>query len=923
MSRKLTIFGAAKLFFLALVVGFQAQAQTDPRAYAVEVSATVQSSPAQINLIWSADANATSYTLSRKAQTGTAWSTIATLAAGASSYSDTAVSANSSYEYQIKKTTTVGYTGYGYILAGINAPLVEGRGKIVLIVDNTYATDLAAELSRLQSDLTGDGWTVLRHDVSRTETVPNVKALIKADYNADPTNVKAVFLFGHVPVPYSGSFGPDGHPDHQGAWPADVYYGDMDGAWTDSSVNVTSAALSRNWNVPGDGKFDQSDLPSDVELAVGRVDLSLMTCFSNKTPSRSEKDLLRQYLNKDHNFRHGLLNVARRGVVADNFGEFSGQAFAASGWRNFAPMFGANNNTAVGANYFPTVAGQSYLWSYACGGGSFYTCGGVGSSDDFANIDIQSVFTMFFGSYFGDWDSESDFLRAPLGSTSYALVSLWAGRPHWFVHQMALGETIGSSTRLSQNNNGLYLAQNPGTRQVHVSLMGDPSLRMHPVVPPSNLSGAVTSTTVTLSWAPSTDSNVQGYHVYRATSANGPFTRITGTSPITGTTFVDTITGDHTYMVRAVKLETSSSGTYFNPSQGIFFSTGNSANSIPAPSAPTTVVANAASSSQIDLAWVDTASNEDGFKVERKTGTAGAYAQIATVGANVVSYSDTGLSSGTQYYYRIRSYNVTGDSAYSSEASATTGANVASTASATLLSTDATTQGSWKNVYGTDGYTIVGNATVNPAYATVSASGNSSWVWNDPSSSTPALQKSGTTTDRIAAAWYASTSFTVNVNLTDGRSHRVAFYFLDWDASGRAETVEISDASSGAILNSQSVSGFSGGKYLVFDLKGNVNVKFTRTAGPNAALSGIFFSTSSVQLNNQTPNTLGTYSAANGTFQFRINGAVGQQFIIEASTNLVNWTPVATNTLTGTTFDYSDPNSASLKSRFYRSRLSP
>jgi len=86
--------------------------------------------------------------------------------------------------------------------------------------------------------------------------------------------------------------------------------------------------------------------------------------------------------------------------------------------------------------------------------------------------------------------------------------------------------------------------------------------------------------------------------------------------------------------------------------------------------------------------------------------------------------------------------------------------------------------------------------------------GNSSWVWNDPTSSTPALQKAGTTTDRIAATWYGSTSFTVSLNLTDGRSHRVAFYFLDWDAAGRAETVEISDASSGAILNSQSVSGF-------------------------------------------------------------------------------------------------------------------
>jgi len=105
-------------------------------------------------LSWPADANATSYTVSRKHRQeprGRRWQR----SRPGHELFDTTVSASSSYEYQIKKNTTVGYVGYGYILAGINAPLVEGRGKIVLMVDNTYATDLATELSRLQSDMTG------------------------------------------------------------------------------------------------------------------------------------------------------------------------------------------------------------------------------------------------------------------------------------------------------------------------------------------------------------------------------------------------------------------------------------------------------------------------------------------------------------------------------------------------------------------------------------------------------------------------------------------------------------------------------------------------------------------------------------------------------------------------------------------------
>ncbi len=91
----------------------------------------------------------------------------------------------------------------------------------------------------------------------------------------------------------------------------------------------------------------------------------------------------------------------------------------------------------------------------------------------------------------------------------------------------------------------------------------------------------------------------------------------------------------------------------------------------PPPSAPTGLSATTASSSQINLLWTDNSSNEDGFKIERKAG-ADAYAQIATVGANVTAYEDTGLSGDTEYFYRIRAYNSGGDSAYSNEDSATT-----------------------------------------------------------------------------------------------------------------------------------------------------------------------------------------------------------------------------------------------------------
>jgi hypothetical protein len=870
-------------------------AETDPRLYAVEVSATVQAAPAQINLKWAADSNATSYTIYRKALSATAWTQLTTLAGAATTWSDQNVSNGSSYEYAITKSTAIGYQGTGYILAGINAAMTENRGKMILIVDNTHAAALATELARLQQDLVGDGWTVIRHDVSRTATPPQVKQLIQAAYNADPANVKSVFLFGHVAVPYSGNFNPDGHPDHQGAWTADTYYGDMDGTWTDSSVNNTGAEKPWNRNSPGDGKFDQSDLPSDIELAIGRVDLYNMTCYSNKAWSRSELDLLRAYLNKDHNFRHGRIAVPRRGLVCDNFGEMGGEAFASTGWRSFAPLFGAENNVQVPyGQFFTTLKDNAYLWSYGTGGGSWYTCNGIGGSDDFANTEIKTVFTAFLGSYFGDWDNESAFLRAPLGS-GWALASAWGGRPHWFFHPMGLGETIGAAAKLSQNNRygGLYARQNSGTRQVHVTLLGDPSLRMHPVIPPANVS--VSGNTVI--WSASTDSAIQGYNVYRASSANGPFTRISGSSPISNLYFTDAAgSAGSVYMVRAVKLEQSGSGTYLNLSQGILSGSLTPAPAPAAPAAPSNLSGTAQSQTQINLAWTDNSSNEAGFRLLRKVGASGTY---IAVGANTTAYSDTGLAAGTQYFYKIHAYNDVGSSAESAEISVTTPAAPApvpsGATSAVLVKSDTTTSGSWKGAYGMDGQASPYSDFLPPAYVTLTAESSSQWSWAYPTTSAAGLQKR-TTTERIATCWYSGTVMYFHLPFTDTATHRVSFYFLDFDAAGRQQKVELYDRASGQLLASSTVANFQNGTYFTWDLKGNILVKVTRNSGPNAVVSGIFFDPAIGASPSPTPapapapapaqgnsvRYLGVNSTAGGTWKGAF-GADGYQIIGETS----------------------------------------
>jgi hypothetical protein len=527
----------------------------------VELSAAVQVSPPQITLNWISNASATQYTLFRKLKTGTAWgSSIATLAGTDTQYSDNAAEAGISYEYKVVRSGP-NFTGYGYINAGIEIPAIEQRGVLILVVDNTFTGSLSDEIQRLTEDLEGDGWKVIRYDVSRTAPVTEVKGLIVNTYNQDPENTKAVFLLGHVPVPYSGDINPDGHPDHKGAWPADVYYAEMNGNWTDVSVNDTLAADPRNHNAPGDGKFDQSTIPGDVELQVGRVDLANMPTFTS-----SEEQLLKNYLDKDHAYRHKVFSAVYRGVIDDNFGYFGGEAFAASGYKNIGPLVGPGN--VIAADYFTTMATDSYLWSYGCGGGWYQGASGVGTTADFANSNLQGVFTMLFGSYFGDWDSPDNFLRAPLAS-GQMLTSAWSGRPHWQFHHMALGENIGYGARVTQNNNSLYFGSY-GSRQIHIALMGDPTLRNDIVAPVSNVVASAAGTDCLITWSPSPDP-VLGYCIYMKNDTMTDYIRL-NQNLVTGTSYTDSCLlypGVYTYMVRALLLQQSQSGTYYNLSQGI------------------------------------------------------------------------------------------------------------------------------------------------------------------------------------------------------------------------------------------------------------------------------------------------------------------------------------------------------------------
>lgn len=556
------------LFFWAAATVVLAQV---PKDATVPLTATVNTSPVSVTLNWPTPITSTVRVLRRlKGQTG-AWTSLLNAANSTqTSLTDANVTLGQTYEYRVERLSNV--AAYGYAHVAVEAPVTDSRGKVLLFTDAALVAPLAAEIARLKDDLRGEGWQVIEYVTEASSTVQEVKAKIVSAYNADPVGVKSVFLLGSIPVPYSGNTQWDGHPEHNGAWPADTYYADLNGTWTDATVNNTTPARTANHNIPGDGKFDQNFLPSSAEVAVGRVDFRRIAAAAFGAANTA--DLYRRYLDKNHNWRAGLYQTEKKALVDDSFGYFNGEAFAANGFRNAYPLVGEANIEQT--DFFTNTNPQRWLLGYGTGGGTYTSAAGVGSSSNFATDTVHIVFSNLFGSYHGDWDFESNpFMPSALASRGGILTCGWAGRPHHYYQALASGESIGFC--MLQTLNAVY---NPGYHPTqaeggtHMALLGDPTLRAQ-IVPPARGLTLVQSgcSSVTFGWTSAADPSVSGYHIYRAASPDGPYERLTF-DPLPDTTYTDSspLTGTAYYSVRSVKKETSpGGGVYWNTGAGTPF----------------------------------------------------------------------------------------------------------------------------------------------------------------------------------------------------------------------------------------------------------------------------------------------------------------------------------------------------------------
>lgn len=250
-------------------------------------------------------------------------------------------------------------------------------------------------------------------------------------------------------------------------------------------------------------------------------------------------------------------------------------------------------------------------------------------------------------------------------------------RELYYKHSLDAGLSWGMDTRLTNNAFDSYYASvselgsvvniawadtRDGNAEIYFK--HNPNINYPPPAAPFDLTAlAVSATKINLNWT-DTSSVEEGFKIERSTDAGIIWKQIDSLGPNI-VSYADTGLAPGTiYYYRLYAFNFVGNSPYSNTA----FDT----TLVILPSAPFDLAALAVSATRINLNWTDTSSVEEGFKIERSTDAGNNWTQIDSLGQNIVTYADTGLTPSTIYHYRVYSFNSYGISPYSNIAFDTT-----------------------------------------------------------------------------------------------------------------------------------------------------------------------------------------------------------------------------------------------------------
>ena len=699
-------------------------------------------STSQINLSWTDNAsNETGFKIERKTGSGGTYAQIATTGADVTSYNDTGLSATTTYYYRVRATNSIGDSAYS----------------------NEANATTSSPLPAAPSGLTASASSSTQIDLAWVDNATNETGFKIERKTGSGGTYSQIATVGAGVVGYSNT----------GLTPGTSYY------YRVRATNATGDSAYSN-------EANTTSLAAPAFRAAASKAAASGSLVINKPTGTVQNDVM-------------VASIAVRPNTAT--------ITAPSGWTLVRRTNNTNSNPNSLATYYK-VAGSSepttYTWtlgSSAGAAGGIETFSGVNTSDP---IDVEA----------GQNTANAVTLTAPSVTTTSAYEMLVTSHAFassaTFTKPTGMTEAFDIASVTVPNSGGEAIEGNyqsltsaGATGSKTATASGDADVgNAHtlalngvtlspPLTAPGNLTATATSTTqISLSWVDNA-TNETGYKIERKTGAGGTYAQI-ATVGANATSYNDTgLTTGTTYFYRVRATSSSGDSAYSNEASATTL--------LSVPSAPTGLSATAISSSQINLSWSDVA-NETGFKIERKTGSGGTYAQIGTTGANVTTYNDTGLTAGTTYFYRVRATNASGDSSYSNETSATTVISPPNAPSGLTATATSSTQInlSWTDVANETGFKIerktgaggsysqiatVGTGVV--SYSNTGLTGNTTYYYRiratNAGGDSPYSTEANATTLDVAPAAPSGLSATsvstsqINLTWTDNSSNETGF----------------------------------------------------------------------------------------------------------------------------------------------------